>query len=287
LQEFQFAEAVLVDDPRVFRGIGLSLAATNEFEDALDPLSKALEAFPEDPLIACRLGQAFHAAGRRQQAQACFEACLELSPSLEVAAWANAGLEALRQVAERQTKRREAAGVPQDIQFADEDDFDPDIAPPEFRREQTQSRPMRERVLRKSDDTAEYDPSRHDRCPVCRSPNDKGAERCARCGGSMTAPPPGRAPSGGGGGGGGQCFIATAACGDALAPAVVTLRAFRDSYLLTRPAGRWAVRLYELLSPPLAEALARHPRGCRLVRRALIVPLATLVARREARAHGR
>jgi len=53
----------------------------------------------------------------------------------------------------------------------------------------------------------------------------------------------------------GGCFIATAAYGADWAAEVQALRDFRDSYLLTSASGRWIVRQYYRLSPPVADYL--------------------------------
>ena len=86
-------------------------------------------------------------------------------------------------------------------------------------------------------------------------------------------PAPNASPGGGGGGGGG-CFIATAAYGSPMAKDVRYLRAFRDEYLLTNAPGRWLVKEYYRLSPPLAHALRPHDSWRATVR----VGLAPLVA---------
>ncbi len=55
----------------------------------------------------------------------------------------------------------------------------------------------------------------------------------------------------------GMCFMATAACGDASAPEITVLSAFRDDCLLENQIGRGFVRLYYYISPPIADVIAR------------------------------
>ncbi len=86
---------------------------------------------------------------------------------------------------------------------------------------------------------------------------------------TTAAPPPASGSSSGGGGGG--CFIATAAFGSALEPKVVTLREFRDVYLLPSHSGRAFVELYYTLSPPMADVIASDE-GLRTGARAVLAP---------------
>ena len=84
-----------------------------------------------------------------------------------------------------------------------------------------------------------------------------------------TPPPP---PGGGAGSGSSNCFIATAAYGSWLDPHVLSLRQFRDDYLLTNAAGTWFVEFYYRNSPPLADYI-RERESLKLMVRVLLTPL--------------
>jgi len=79
-----------------------------------------------------------------------------------------------------------------------------------------------------------------------------------------------------GGGADSRCFIATAAYGSSLDPSVDTLRAFRDRYLLTNPAGRAFVAAYYRWSPPAAEFIREHE-AARRVARCTLTPLVAAI----------
>lgn len=70
-----------------------------------------------------------------------------------------------------------------------------------------------------------------------------------------------------------QCFVTTAAYGDADHPVVDVLRQFRDRFLLPTGAGRTLVRYYYEAGPSLAAAIEDRPAACLLVR-LLITPVA-------------
>jgi len=88
---------------------------------------------------------------------------------------------------------------------------------------------------------------------------------------SAEAPLP--APSIGGGGG---CFIATAAYGSELAPAVILLRQFRDECLLTNVPGRAFVQLYYRYSPPIAGYIAGSE-TLKALARGLLIPVVGVI----------
>ena len=80
----------------------------------------------------------------------------------------------------------------------------------------------------------------------------------------------------GDGEGGGFCFIATASYGDPDAQPVRVLRRWRDESLQGNAVGRWLVRTYYRLSPPIAAAIAERPWARAAVRIAL-APVVLLV----------
>ena len=75
------------------------------------------------------------------------------------------------------------------------------------------------------------------------------------------------------------CFIATAACGSADAPAVESLRGFRDNVLSKHLLGRAMIHAYETIAPPIASWVSKKPARRNAIRRLLVVPLAGFVER--------
>jgi hypothetical protein len=74
----------------------------------------------------------------------------------------------------------------------------------------------------------------------------------------------------------GGCFIATAATGDELHPAVCSLRMFRDQCLNTTPGGRRFVNFYYRTSPTLASLIRTRPMYRRFIFFFVVRPCAGL-----------
>ncbi len=72
-----------------------------------------------------------------------------------------------------------------------------------------------------------------------------------------------------------ECFIATAAFGSKLQPAVVLLRQFRDKVLLANNPGRTFVAFYYQNSPPIAHYIAGNETA-KLMVRILLLPFITI-----------
>lgn len=69
-----------------------------------------------------------------------------------------------------------------------------------------------------------------------------------------------------------KCFIATAAYGTAMEDEVLTLRQFRDRFMLPNPVGKQLVDLYYQVSPPIADSI-RESEEARAVVRTLLWPV--------------
>jgi len=80
----------------------------------------------------------------------------------------------------------------------------------------------------------------------------------------------------GGGMGVTPCFIATAAYGTPFEAHLDTFRRFRDGVLLKSAVGTWLVESYYRMSPPIADAVARHA-WLGAVVRAVLTPVAAVL----------
>lgn len=69
------------------------------------------------------------------------------------------------------------------------------------------------------------------------------------------------------------CFAATACFGDYNAPEVVVLRRFRDERMLKSEGGRWMVRTYYQISPPIARLIRRSRILKKIIRRGFLIPI--------------
>ncbi len=83
-------------------------------------------------------------------------------------------------------------------------------------------------------------------------------------------------PGGGEEGGGGKCFIATACFETPMADEVKILRAFRDEYLLSNPAGRAMMDLYYVVSPGVADFI-RQRESLKMIVRVMLKPAVRIV----------
>lgn len=70
-----------------------------------------------------------------------------------------------------------------------------------------------------------------------------------------------------------RCFIATAAYGSPFASDIDVLRAFRDQVLERTTFGRFWIKIYYVLSPPIAFVISKSTYLKIIVRRVLIKPL--------------
>lgn len=73
-----------------------------------------------------------------------------------------------------------------------------------------------------------------------------------------------------------DCFIATAAFGSFLDPHVVTLRHFRDRFLLSNRLGQWFVERYYAYSPSVAHTI-RESEPLRFVVRLMLIPFIVII----------
>lgn len=75
-----------------------------------------------------------------------------------------------------------------------------------------------------------------------------------------------------------RCFIATAVYGSENAPDVLILRRFRDDILLSSMFGRFLINIYYRLSPPVARLLSSNSFLRRVVRKAVVHPIAKMLS---------
>lgn len=73
-----------------------------------------------------------------------------------------------------------------------------------------------------------------------------------------------------------DCFIATAAFGSFLDPHVITLRHFRDRFLLSNTLGQWFVDRYYAYSPSIAHTI-RESEPLRFLVRLMLIPFIVII----------
>ena len=76
-----------------------------------------------------------------------------------------------------------------------------------------------------------------------------------------------------------NCFIATAASGDACNPSVVALRRFRDQRLVQTSSGRLFIRIYEACGPMMATMIRANSLARKVTLTFCVRPCAYLVSR--------
>jgi hypothetical protein len=76
----------------------------------------------------------------------------------------------------------------------------------------------------------------------------------------------------------GGCFIATACFESPRSPEVELLRNFRDEVLLKSLAGKIFVKIYYMLSPPVARFISRHFYLKKIVRACIITPIVAFIS---------
>lgn len=79
--------------------------------------------------------------------------------------------------------------------------------------------------------------------------------------------------------GGGGCFVATACYGDYNSLEVLLLRQYRDEKLLPNNFGFYFVKLYYMLSPPIAKQLEKSDSLKKNVRQYFLKPLVNKIAK--------
>jgi hypothetical protein len=75
----------------------------------------------------------------------------------------------------------------------------------------------------------------------------------------------------------GKCFIATASYGSPFAAEVMVFRQFRDEILLSSKLGSAIVRVYYLMSPPMARVIAKYEFLRSITRRIVLEPILRLI----------